>query len=283
MQFDLIRLVLVSREQTSLFERKDVNGAVYSREEWLRTVFSQEIVFVHRHHEMIFKPQPATAESGGYLIAKLGRQISSVENEPPEKDFAEITRDAWRASIIIIDPTHHSDGQKLAFEANNDVGGALPIIKSLADHLNDDPRTSYIIEANPIVDPQTFWEFEEKNRGDITSISFELIAPNMVGIRDQLTRDMTGFRDNEKARKVKIGLQNTDGLSLNDTRVREMVDYTMEGGGSVKAAAKGRRKTYNSNNRGKRIQVENDKHVDSPSLSASIYDAITAIFGGDNE
>jgi hypothetical protein len=283
MQFDLIRLVLVSRAQTSLFEPKTDGGVAYDREGWLRLVFREDIVFMHREQEFVFKPQLSLQRAPKYIIARVGRQISSIENEPPEKNFTEITRDTWRASNLIIDPTHHPDGQKLAFQVKGDVGGAMSIIKSLANHINLNAHAPYIMEASPIVNPQTFWDFERDNRGEIVSISFELLAPNMVGIRDQLTRDLTEFRDNEKARRVKIGLQNEEGLALDAQRVKEMVDYTMDGGGSVRASTRRRKKTYNSNDKGTRVRIDTQKDIDNSSLSATIYDAVNKLFGGGDE
>jgi hypothetical protein len=102
------------------------------------------------------------------------------ENEPPEAGLSDIDREQWIAAAVVIDPTHHADGQKAAFEVKQTVGSPLAVFRSLAQHLNERaPKEPYFIEVNPVVDPETFWEFEEANRGEITNIEFDLVAPNM--------------------------------------------------------------------------------------------------------
>jgi len=96
--------------------------------------------------------------------------------------------------------------------------------------------------VNPIVDPDTFWEFERENRGEITLIEFDLMVPNMFGTRNDLDRELRELRDNERVRKAKLALENEDGLNLNTERNRQTVNYTLEGGGGIKAKAK-RKKT----------------------------------------
>jgi hypothetical protein len=110
------------------------------------------------------------------------------------------------------------------------------------------------LEINPISDPETFWTFEEQNRDEIISISFELAAPNMFGTRNDLDEEMKSLRDHERMRKAKLELENSDGLKLNTDRVRNTVDYTLEGGGTLKARPR-RHKTFNSKQKGKRIVV----------------------------
>jgi len=280
MQYDLIRLVLVSREQTSLFERRDHTGEPLSRERWLRHIFAAEITFWHRATEFHYVPHPDL--SGAFIVGQIGRQSRIIENEPPESGFRETVREPWHAANVIIDPTHHLDGQKIAFETKAHVGQALSIIKSLSNTINERPDEPYVIEANAIVNPETFWEFERENRGDITSITFDLIAPNMFGIRDDMAREMAGFRDNEKARKVSISLQNEDGLKLDDDRVRQSVQYAVDGGGEIKAKTK-KRKRFSSSTNGKRIPVDVPKEVEFQSLSATIALSVSRLFGGDHD
>jgi hypothetical protein len=278
MQFDLIRLVLVSRAQTSLFELLSAGGEPLNREAWLRQVFSAEITFQHRQHEFHFVPEAGT--TGPFIAGRIGRQIRTIENEPPEKGFGETIREPWQASIVIIDPSNHPDGQKLAFENKSQIGNPLSIIKSLVTSINSLRDHLYIIEANSIIDADTFWDFESQNRGKIIAITFELIAPNMFGIRDDLTKELTEFRDNEKARKIKISLFNEDGLKLDDNRVRETVKYAVEGGGEIKARTKNRRKTFDSAKRGKKVSVDIPKEeIQVESISTLINKAVTAIFG----
>jgi hypothetical protein len=64
-----------------------------------------------------------------------------------------LERESWIAAGVVIDPRAHDDGQKAAIEDNWRVGKPASIFKSLTKRINnaDEP---YVIEANPIVDPQ---------------------------------------------------------------------------------------------------------------------------------
>jgi hypothetical protein len=111
MQFDLIRLVLVSRAQTSLFMKRSETGELMTREHWLREIFSKEMKFSHRGHEYHYIPEPIDANptASRFLAGRIGRQFKTVENEPPEAGFQETIREPWQASTILIDPSHHPD------------------------------------------------------------------------------------------------------------------------------------------------------------------------------
>ena len=164
----------------------------------------------------------------------------------------------------------------MAIEENVRVGKSAAIIKSLVQHVNEERYEPYIIEANPVVDPDTFWEFERANRGEITSVSFDLYAPNMFGLRSELDKELRELRDNEKARETKLTLENKDGLNLETERVHLMVDYTLEGGGNIRARTK-RKKRYNSKQRMKKVTIEQPP---AAGFLTRMRTAIGQLFGG---
>jgi hypothetical protein len=53
MQYDLLRLVLVRREQPDMLERRGRQGEALTREGWLRSVFSEDIEFVHYKNDFM--------------------------------------------------------------------------------------------------------------------------------------------------------------------------------------------------------------------------------------
>ena len=265
--------------EPSLFEQKSTTGVSLTRDEWLRLVFGSEIVFIHRGHEFHFVPEGVNPDPS-YIVGKIGRKIVLRENAPPNANFIPIESEHWRASRMILDPSAHEDGQKLAFEIIGAIGAPLPIVKSLANHLNESREHPYIVEANAIIDPQSFWDFEKQNRGQITSITFELIAPNMWGSVDELHKELISVRDTEKAREMIVTLKNEDGLKLDsDSRIEQTLNYAMKGGGSVKARTKNKKKRYDSNNNSKQILVENDNFVEVNPISSIISLSISVLFG----
>lgn len=248
MRFDMIRLVLVDRPP-DLF-----SGPAPDREQWLRQVFGQRIVFRHYRSEMHYVPSHEAHAS--LIIGRIGKSTHVEENEPPEAGMGEIERESWIAAAVIIDPVKHADGQKAAVQER--VGKPSAIFKSLVRHINESGSHPYIIEANPIVDPATFWEFEAQNRGEITSITFDLFPPNMFGIRSELDREMKDLHKEEHVHEATLQLKSPDGLVLNTERTKQTVEYTLEGGGNIRAKTK-RKKHYNSKNRTKRITVDADQ------------------------
>lgn len=276
MQFDLMRLSLLSR--ADLYMKRKLDGNIESREEFLRRIFSKKIVFLHRQESFQFVPLTNGVENiENFIIGRIGREISIQENAPPEFEFQNITRPSWKASEIIIDPTHHADGQKVAFAVKYAFGKTLSILLSLCKAINNfDPPEPYIIEAETISDPKGFWDFVKENDGDVTSVHFEFIAPNMFGASDDYEKEMQELRDNEKISKLSLKIENPSGLVLDTDRVKSAVNYTTRGGGSIKAKSKGKNK-YNSRDITKRINVDDSQENNGNLISSLIRQAISAI------
>ncbi len=178
-----------------------------------------------------------------------------AENEPPEGHLAPKESKTWRAALILIDPVHHGDGQKAAVEHVVPVGKPVPIFESLAAHINagDEP---FVLEVNAIVPSETFWAFVKANRGEITSVQFEFVAPNMFGEADDYDSEMRDMQRHEKAQKVKLRLESKDGLDLDTKRIKQAADYTIKGVGSIEARTK-KGKKYNSKDKAKKVSVPN--------------------------
>ncbi len=85
---------------------------------------------------------------------------------------------------------------------------------------------------------ERFWDFVKANEGQITSVEFEFVAPNMFGEADDYDSEMRDMQRHEKAQKVKLKIESKDGLNLNTPRVTRAVDYANKGAGSIHAKAK---------------------------------------------
>ncbi|MHB8885687.1 MAG: hypothetical protein ACYC5H_11535 [Methylovirgula sp.] len=276
MFYDLIRMVLFPRSDPDLLVGRDENGRSFTREEWLRRTFSREIVFQHRKQEYHFVPvaiDGSPAEMRSLIIGRIGRRRLSIESSPPESGFVELVHPAWTAATVSIDPSHHDDGQKLAFEVNSLVGTPLAIARSLANQINTASREPFLLEMNAIADPISFWDFEGRNRGQITSITFEFLAPNMFGSKNAFDEELRELRDNEKVQKAKLELRNEDGLNLDTERTRNSVDYVLKGGGDLSARARGN-KRYNSDQKIKRVSTPINNDSGEYTLTDRIRDII---------
>jgi hypothetical protein len=275
-QFEMLRLLMVDRAQISAFERKRADGARLTREEWLREVFSQDIQFEHRRDLFHFAPKPDSDAGRVAIVGLVGRKVIVTENEPPENHLAETERETWNASHIFIDPTHHADGQKIAMEQKGTIGRPIPIFEDLVAQINkgDEP---YVLEVNAIVPSETFWEFAKKHEGQISSIQFEFIAPNMFGEADDYDAEMRALHASEKAQKAKLVLESKDGLNLNTEKVKKAADYTIKGAGSITARTKTNVK-YDSKNKAKKISVSS-KEIEEIPKESLYFTLFNIIFG----
>ena len=163
MQFEMVRLSMLPR--ADLFARTADDGTPFTREGWLRSTFGNEMDFQHRGEVFHFSPE-ASDPPGPIIVGRIGRQVTVTENEPPTGHLAPTKRDAWKAVIVMIDPTHHEDGQKAAIEHVAAVGRPVAIFESMAAHINAS-HEPYILEANAIVPADTFWNFVKANEGEI--------------------------------------------------------------------------------------------------------------------
>jgi hypothetical protein len=273
MQFELMRLSLFLRTQVDSFERRKKDGTSFTREEWLRAVFSETIAFTHRKETFHYVPDLHVPASP-LLVGRIGRQIKVVENEPPEEGLVETKRDAWRAALVLIDPRHHPDGQKVANEHQATIGQPVALFESLVTSINNRAEP-FILEAHAIAPSETFWHFAEANSGEVTFVEFEFVAPNMFGQADDYDREMRDMRDKEKAQKAKLTIESKDGLNLETDRVKAAVDYAAKGGGSIKAKTK-RKRRYNSKAKAKKISLPNAQGENE--LSKLITLAVLTVF-----
>jgi hypothetical protein len=253
-RFQLFRLSLTPRE-VDLFTPEPP-----SRERYLRSIFEMEQRFAHRTNPFVYVPHVYAAVATAQplpIIGQIGRRVVTIENLPPDQGFALAQHEGWRAAVIALDPTSHPDGQKLAFSIDTHIGTPFAVLSSFIKHLNrQDPP--YHIEAEPIFSPRTFWAFAEEHRGEVTSLRFEFVTPNMFGTADALSDDLRSFRNDEGAQLVDIKLRSDDGLKTDTPRVRASVEYAGRGAGKILAFAKGG-KHYNSREQVQTVIVEDGK------------------------
>jgi hypothetical protein len=258
MQFEMMRLSLVRRPQADAFERHTPDGSEFTREAWLRDVFGRDIQFQHRGEPFHYSPD-GTPQPRGPIVGRIGRKIIVPENKPPEAHLAPTEREAWRAAIVIIDPTHHPDGQKAAVEHLPSIGRPVAIMESLGAQVST-PSDPFILEVNAIVPSNSFWEFVDANKGQITSVQFEFVAPNMFGEADDYDSEMRDMHAQERAQRAKLKLESKDGLNLDTKRIHRAVDYTIKGAGSTEAKTKTGKK-YKSKERAERILIPNKEFI----------------------
>ena len=243
--FELFHLSLLEQAQTDMFAgQTDPSGLIRTwepevpnRERWLRICFEKPFSFNHRTNIVHWVP----AEAESKLIAgNLVRSHPRRHHAPPEEGAMEVLSEEWQGSMVVIDPTHHDDGQKLSFERDETLGRPRSVLQSLAAHLNAIPGAPYVIEPKPIFNEDSFWNWAAGHEYKLHSITFEFIVPNMWGSKSALDEDLRQLGEIGVSRaKVTLdeGSKKT-GVDARGQQVRDGVDYAAQGGGSITAKAK---------------------------------------------
>lgn len=232
-RFELFRLSLLLRQQRDAFSGPDP-----TREEYLRKIFSERRVFSFYGTEFHYVPE-TLQDRHDIIMARIGRPIAVAENKPPEEGFADTVHDGWRAAVVVIDPSHHDDGQKVAVGQDNMVGSPRGLIQALVAAINETNQfTAYDVEVEPIINALSFWQFAARHKGQISSVTFEFVPPNMFGGTEKITEELREFRKKENAEKVVVTLTSSEGLDTDTERTKESVDYIVKGTGNIRAKTK---------------------------------------------
>lgn len=257
MQFHMLRLSLVERRQMSLFAISET-GTLPRREAWLRQIFGKPFSFQHRASTFYYNLAPDVA-SPTIIVGRVGRSIVAQESAPPTEGMIDIEREGWQASLVLIDPRPQAaDGQRVAFERKQEVGGPLAVFESVTAHFNAQVDHPYFMEVAPISDESDFWRFVEEHKTDIVSVTFEVFAPNgLFSSHEDFASEMRELKEREKARKVTIKLDNENGLNLDTPGVRAAAENAAKGGGAVRARTRyGLRFNSKSRVRGETVDEE---------------------------
>ncbi len=224
--FNLFHLSLIAPSEPSFFVEN------IAREAWLRQVLKEGFKFAHRKKDFFWVPKQT---ENGVIIGIVERQTPSPQHRPPNEGGGEIVGEIWQGAIVVIDPTHHADGQKLAFEIDNDVGVPSAVLGSLISHLNTTENKAYTIEAKPVFDASSFWDFSNEHGGRLRRITFDFVVPNMWDTKGRLEAELRGTGSETGSQKVKVSFESPDGVTTNSQRIEEGVEYSQQGGGSITA------------------------------------------------
>lgn len=258
-RFEQFRLSLLARPQRDLLEGTDP-----SREDYLRKVFAERYSFMHYANEFHYVPHQASTPE--VVVGRVGRAVVTSENLPPERELEEVQHPHWRASVVLIDPIDHEDGQKVAFQINADVGKPQALITALVTKINEThPNTAYHIECQPLFDESDFWEFVKNNDELIVQITFDLVAPNgLFSVNSSLKDELRQLNQTTKSQEVTTTLKNEDGLAIRSKPIEDAVTYAHGAGGKIRAKAKNKKK-FNSTTKPKTSElpkaVESDEEL----------------------
>lgn len=178
-------------------------------------------------------PLPAIDEC---IFGILQRTRPHEHHKPPTEGGAEVISEEWQGAYVLIDPTHHDEGQRVAVE-NDVVGKPRALLKSLAGALNERAEAPYHIEVEPLFDASRFWAFAHRHDNVLKSIVFDFVVPNMWGTESDLEKDLKDTGKQTGAERVTVGITGEHGVFTENQKVRDGVEYAEKGAGTVRARA----------------------------------------------
>jgi len=241
--FELFHLSLLEQTQIGLFE----SSIKPTREAWLRESFGSSFKFTHRTIECHWVPADT---EGGFIAGNVVRSHPRRHHMPPEEGALEVVSEEWQGAMVVIDPSHHDDGQKLSFERDQTLGRPRSVLQSMIAHVNATFGAPYVIEPKPIFSEGDFWDWAAAHEYRMRKIAFEFIVPNMFGSKNAFDDDMADL-GKAGVSKVKMVLDEggrAGGIDAQNDQVQMGVDYAAQGGGSVTATAKNGDKFTSTNN-----------------------------------
>lgn len=203
-----------------------------SREHWIRHALSIPFSFPHRARTQLhWVPLASIDES---VLGLLQKTRKHERHRPPHEGGEEIVEDEWQGAYVLVDPTHHDEGQRVAVE-NDVVGEPQALLKSLVSAMNSMAGTPYHVEIEPLFDAREFWVFAEQHGNAMRYINFDFVVPNMWTPHNDLELDLRDTGAETGAQRVKVGFASEDGVRANAPRIRRGVDYAEKGAGTLSA------------------------------------------------
>jgi hypothetical protein len=226
--FEHFHLSLIEHDQSDMFIHP------LTREEWLRTTFSETFSFYHMAKEFHWVPKSG---ADPYVVGIIERIRRRTQHKSPEEGAVEFVGQEWQGAMVIIDPRYRPDGQKVAFENKRDVGQPHAILASLTAFLNT-RSTQYSIHVKPIFDSETFRRFAARHGNVMRYVTFDFVVPNMFfGARLGVKKGLERVGTDTGAEGVKVTLDSDKGVRTDSQNVEDALEYSEQGNARVTAAA----------------------------------------------
>ena len=227
--FEHFHLNLVMKDQPDLL------GKALSREKWMRFIFSEGFSFHHRNKTLHWVPHGDQTEM---ILGTIERRKVRTQHKGPDEGAAEFDGEEWQGSIVIIDPVHRKDGQKLAFERDKDVGEPNAILDSVVSHFNDQQEHPYTIVVRSLFDADTFRAFARRHGEVVRYVNFSFVVPNMFfGASTSVDQGLRRIGGSTGAQTVDLRLQSQEGVKADSPDVTDALAYAEAGNASVTAKA----------------------------------------------
>lgn len=198
---------------------------------------------------------------GDWFVFQLGRKKElevTLKNLVKKEEVED-----WPASTIIINNAQNT--QAICISTNTDAfSSTSTVAKILKENLMRElVQEGLVVEVNKTFYKHEFWHMIKENAGDIYSLKFEFVSPNMANLNSELLIDLRGFRDKNNSQKTVLELavnrevlESSIEVPEDDQDMQKMVEYVSEGAGDIILKRRSDNKTIKMNDNVRKIEVD---------------------------
>jgi hypothetical protein len=256
--FDLFRFQILPRtrnQQASLFDEvHSLDELIRRKNEFFGQILQHFPQLSFRGEEIV---QKIIFQSEEWLVGQLGthkelvRGNSNLESEVID-DWPKIT------FLINNDPQI----QTIAISTNRRAFSSTSVVASLLQsnlqRLLD--RYHLVLHVEAQFNKIDFWKIIRQHQGQILSVRFQCVTPNMSSITDDLEIDLKQLAKDTNAQKTEIELKNAEGtvLEINQKNpiINSLVEYAAKGGGDISIRAKNIKKRIHTSTTLREIEID---------------------------
>lgn len=210
------------------------------KNEIVRDAFNatEPITFSHHGSTLAFVKHRI---AGDYIIASLGRQSEARLSGPPSTGFTETTQEEWPNVLVIINTSVQQPlGQTIAVMYDATV--FKKPLSALRSYVDSATATNELLEGYELIlhsvsKKESFWEIIRTRTGRIQKLTFDLAAPNFLGLNDEVSEGMKSIKKRYNATKATLSIENPEGSLIvpkGDQFVDQAANYATKGAGDIK-------------------------------------------------
>jgi len=163
--------------------------------------------------------------------------------------------DNWPTMVVVFD--NRPNKQYLAVEMRQKTFRYTDTVTQMLESNINKCLKKYQLFAQfePLFEEKDFWNYV--NKGEILSVRFYLVAPNLPDLSDNLSVELSNAikRTNSKKAHLVFNSHPDQGLEISedDENIKGLVDYAAGGGGTIHVKIRGVSALYKTNDQTKTI------------------------------
>lgn len=264
MKFEIYRyqLLPIMQQQFSLFDVKLSPDELREQKNQLMEEVLSSITLWKSVKSYLDLASEVLYNNNNWYIFRLARKKDLKRST---RNFLEEEIDDWPQVIVLInnEPSTQAICVSVNKKAFTNTAQVIKIIEeNIVDLLSE---RGLSIQINPTFYKNDFWKMIDESKGDIYSLKFEFISPNMSNLHKSVILDLKSARDRYNSQRTSVEFsvdKNIENASINvdpsDSEIQNMVDYVSEGCGDIYLKRRKIKSTLNMKNNIRILEVEED-------------------------